>query len=128
MRDCARSDSAPSADLNVGGEEAARSGDEFESEADENAPDDGNVIIENVPIDVQEEENKQASVATGSQNGSEDGDYYSIDFNDKTTCPPHVPFLKLISDKLVKWTREDRDAAWHIWKLSEEGNPPSTRI
>ena len=117
LRYCPRSDGAPSADLNLGGEEASRSGDEFESEAEENAPDNGNVIIENVPTDVQEDENEQASVPTGSQNGSEDGDDYFININDETTFPPNVPFLKLISDKLVKWTREDRDAAWHIWTL-----------
>ena len=56
---------------------------------------------------MQEEENEQASVPTGSQNGSEDGDYYFIDFNNEATFPPYVPFLKLISDKLVKWSRED---------------------
>ena len=123
LRACGSEDSAPSAEsrasstspghqsidsttlrnrVDLGGEEAARSGDEFESEAEENAPNDGNVFFENVPIGVQEEDTEQASAATGSQNGSEDGDYYFIDFNDESTFPPYVQFLKLISDKLVK--------------------------
>ena len=149
LRDCARSDSAPSAEsrasstspghqsidsttlrnrADLGGEQAARSGDEFESEAEENAPNDGNVFIENVPIGVQEEEIEQASAATGSQNSSDSGDRSSVDFDDNSTLPPFEQFLKLISDKLVKWNQEDRAAVSRIWKLSEEGNPPSTRI
>ena len=127
-RNFARLDSAPSADLNLGREEVVHSGDEFESEAEENAPDDGNVIIENVPIDVQEEENEQASAATGSQHGSDLGDPYFIDFNDGSTFPPFPQFLKLISDKLVKWIQEDRAAAWHIWTLYKRNTLPSTRI
>ena len=77
---------------------------------------------------MQEEENEQASAATGSQNSSDFGDRSSVDFDDNSTLPPFEQFLKLISDKLVNWNQEDRAAVSRIWKLSEEGNPPSTRI
>ena len=66
--------------------------------------------------------------ATGSQHGSDFGDHYSIDFNNESTFPPFAQYLKLISDKLVKWTREDRAAAWHIWTLYKRNTLPSTRI
>jgi hypothetical protein len=119
LRNCARSDSAD-------GEEAAGSGDEFESDTEEHASDDGDVSIEDVSADNQDGDNEQAEEPTGNQNGDEDDNSTAI--NDESTFPPYVQFQRLRNDCLVKWTIADRDAVDNIWTLYERNTLPRTRV
>ena len=107
--------------------EETRSGDESESETEENDSDDGNVSIEDVPVNDQDGKNEQAAEPNGNQNGDEDGDENSIDINDESTFPPYVQFQRLLNDCLVKWTKADRDAVCNIWTLYERNTLPHTR-